>query len=295
MTICGPCGVRSQGSREIQMEKMPFSINASLGQNVTLPCVLAKSDNQKQELNLSNVDVRWMMISMDGSEINVYKRSNGKGDPIRQGSAIDDEELRRGNASLTLHHVQRSDEGNYTCKIFSASSKGTAEINLQLFAQPDVTLSTSKLTAELGDEKFVTCDVTGFYPKRVKISWRKFNASSNSWSLLDKKTFRSEPEENSDGSFNVSSLLVVAPRSSKEDGDLYACVVTHESLSHDQNSSITLEITGLLSIFYNWILIINPVFTIPLLVVLLVRLVWLSYQVLSRNSYDIKQGTPPPS
>ncbi|XP_073460205.1 CD276 antigen-like [Aquarana catesbeiana] len=228
-------------SKKIHIEEKNLTVEAWLGQNLTIPCALAKDADQELDLDLYTVGVRWSKILPNGSEADVYKFTDYNNHiQIRPGSAIDVRELRRGNASLTLHHVQRSDEGEYICTIFVTPEKASDKRIVTVLAKPNITLSITELTIEPGRKESVFCEVSKFYPKVVEIQWGKHNKTSGTWSLLDKPTYRTEIQENSDGSFNVSSQLVVELSSPEENGDVYYCVVTHGSFSHDQNVSFTL-------------------------------------------------------
>ncbi|XP_040183917.1 CD276 antigen-like [Rana temporaria] len=245
LTIFCPYMAHSKG---IHIEEMNLNMEAWLGQNLTIPCALAKDADQDLDLDLSTVGVRWSKISLNRSKTDVYKFTGHSHEEIRPGSAIDENELKRGNASLTLHHVQRSDEGEYSCTIFVTPNKASDKRNVTVLAKPNITLSITALPIEPGRKESVICEVSKFYPEAVKIQWGKHNKSSGTWSLLDKPTYRTEIQENSDGSFNVSSQLVVEPSSPEENGDVYYCVVTHGSFSHDQNVSFTLivkELSGI--------------------------------------------------
>ncbi|XP_077309669.1 uncharacterized protein LOC143929632 [Lithobates pipiens] len=233
-------------SEDIHIEGTNLTVEACVGQNLTIPCTLAKDADKELDLDLSTVGVRWSKRLPNGSETDVYKFTDYNNHAqIRPGSAIDERELRRGNASLTLHHVQGSDEGEYTCTIIVTPEKASDKRIVTVLAKPNITLSKTELTIEPRGKESVFCEVSKFYPKVVKIQWGKHNKSSDAWSLLDKPTYRTEIQENSDGTFNVSSQLVVEPSSPEENGDVYYCVVTHGSSSHDQEVSFTLIVKEL--------------------------------------------------
>ncbi|KAM5126055.1 natural cytotoxicity triggering receptor 3 ligand 1-like, partial [Mantella aurantiaca] len=227
---------------ELHIVNTPSPITASLGKNVTIPCVLTEDDHPQLDLDLSIVGIRWRKIYSNGSEIDVYKFLSLNHVPIRPESSIDERKLRRGDVSLTLGHVKRSDEGEYTCTVFVTPNKAWAKINVQVVAQPDVALSTTELAVETESERSVICEVSNYYPETVKIRWVKYSKSSGTISSLDKVTYLTVPEENSDESFNVTSLLTVRPSSLMENGDSYSCKVTHVSLSHDKEVSFILTV-----------------------------------------------------
>ncbi|XP_072278346.1 natural cytotoxicity triggering receptor 3 ligand 1-like [Pyxicephalus adspersus] len=218
----------------IHIEKMPSPIKAQLGQNVTIPCLLTYDDNQELDLNLTTVGIRWSKITSRGSESNVYVFVNLGHEQYRPGSFIDGSQLKRGNASLTLQHLQKSDEGEYICTVISTPYLASAKAKVQLLAQPMVSLSSTQVIIEPGTENNVTCKVTQFYPEAVQIRWKKYTKGSSIGLPVDRDIYFTGPEENSDGTFNATSLLTVRPSSLEEDGDVYSCTVTHMSFSHDE-------------------------------------------------------------
>nr|DBA17602.1 TPA: hypothetical protein GDO54_003024 [Pyxicephalus adspersus] len=200
------------------------------------------------ELDLNVVGIRWKKMLSNGSEIDLYKFINLAHNQIRPGSSIDNRELKRGNASLTLQHMQKSDEGEYTCIVFITPYKASAKMDVQLLAQPNVYLSStsplsnSELTVVEGKESSVTCEVSNYYPEKVKIRWRKYKKGFGIGSPMDKFTYFTVPKENSDESFTVTSLLTLKPSILEEDGDVCYCIVTHASFSHDRNISFTIRV-----------------------------------------------------
>ncbi|PIO15877.1 hypothetical protein AB205_0007300, partial [Aquarana catesbeiana] len=220
-----------------------LNIEALLGQNVTIPCVLTDKYQPEKDLDLNLVtdSVRWDMVSSNGNEDNVYLFTNGRHTPFRQNSIVEGTGFKRGNASITLYNVQQGDEGRYFCHVFVAGNKLIATRNVEVSAMPIVTLSYYEVTIAPGNEQSVTCYVHKFYPESVKIRWEKRSASSGS-SALNRETCTSVPTETNDGTFNVTSLMSVKPSSVQEDGDQYFCIVSHRSLKNDYAESFTVKV-----------------------------------------------------
>ncbi|XP_073460202.1 uncharacterized protein [Aquarana catesbeiana] len=239
--ISFPVLCHSQTALKI-MDSPPY-IEALLGQNVTIPCVLTDKDQPEKDLdlNLATDSVRWDMVSSNGREAKVYLFSNGRHTPYRQNSNVEGTGFKRGNASLTLYNVQQGDEGMYFCNVFVAWNKLTATRNVEVSAMPIVTLSHYEVTIALGNQQSVTCYVQKFYPESVKIRWEKRSASSEI-SALDRETYNSVPTKTNDGTFNVTSLMSVKPSSVQEDGDQYFCIVSHRSLKNDHSESFTVKV-----------------------------------------------------
>ncbi|XP_044125585.1 uncharacterized protein LOC122920270 isoform X2 [Bufo gargarizans] len=91
-------------------------------------------------------------------------------------------------------------------------------------------------------ERSVTCYVNGFYPESVEIQWLKYSKASSNQSELNSQTCTSEPVQNHDGTYNVTSVLSTRPVSTDMDGDVYSCVVSHRSLTDRLTSNVTLSI-----------------------------------------------------
>uniref|UniRef100_A0A803J3H7 Ig-like domain-containing protein n=1 Tax=Xenopus tropicalis TaxID=8364 RepID=A0A803J3H7_XENTR len=81
-------------------------------------------------------------------------------------------------------------------------------------------------------ERGVTCRVSNYYPKMIKIHWIKYVGVSTN-----------EPLENGDGTFTVTSQLLLNP-SMGDDGGKYSCVISHRSLGDSLVLDFTLSVKG---------------------------------------------------
>ncbi|XP_040183920.1 uncharacterized protein LOC120917008 isoform X2 [Rana temporaria] len=226
----------------LQIIDNPSHVEAALGQDVTLPCILTDSDQPILDLDLLTASVRWDM-TLNGTEHTVYLLTNHIYTVHRNNSKIEENEFRRGIASLSMRDVLESDEGEYTCSVYVTPNKWTAKINVQVSARPAIALTFYELTVEPDHERSVVCEVGRFYPKSITIRWFKSSKGSNDRRALDKDTCNSVPAENSDGTFNATSLIVVKPSSTKEDGDIYSCIVSHRSFNNnDEELNFTLKV-----------------------------------------------------
>ncbi|XP_063802430.1 uncharacterized protein LOC134970349 isoform X2 [Pseudophryne corroboree] len=136
-----------------------------------------------------------------------------------------------------------------------SSTKSTREvvltfwITLRLFliccpgtAKPDCVLSVPELELNPGAEKSVTCYVRHYYPGSVDVHWVKYSKGPSEQYALDSDTCITVPDENEDGTFNVTNKLSVRPKSRREDGEIYSCIVTHRSLSTRITANFTLSV-----------------------------------------------------
>ncbi|XP_072254144.1 natural cytotoxicity triggering receptor 3 ligand 1-like, partial [Pyxicephalus adspersus] len=216
--------------------------NNNKKKHVTIPCVLSEKNDPRKVINLdlSTDSVRWDLTLLNGSEHKVHLFTNGVSTSYRPNSNVDEREFKRGIASLTLHNVQKSDEGEYRCVVYVSGNKLQAVRTLEVSAKPVVTLSSKEVTITLGNEQSVICYIDKFYPESVKIRWEKHSAFSVS--ALDKQTCTSVPTPDGDGTFNVTSLMSVKPSSLRDDGDQYSCIVSHRSLKSDYAVNFTVTV-----------------------------------------------------
>ncbi|XP_068115979.1 uncharacterized protein [Hyperolius riggenbachi] len=228
---------------DLQITENQSPIKAHLGHNLTIPCVVSHASHQQLDLDLSRVGVRWTKRSSNGSESDVYKFIDLQPRPSRLGTFIETHALKRGDASLTIQHIQKTDEGEYTCIIIVTPNKALAKTDVKVLAQPAITLSTNEIIIDVGSEKTVTCEVSRYYPTEPKkIRWVRHSNVYRSKVLMDAETYFTVELENSDGSFNVTSLLSVKPISKEETGDTYSCIVNHITFEHEQSRDLTLTV-----------------------------------------------------
>ncbi|CAI9619974.1 unnamed protein product [Staurois parvus] len=149
---------------------------------------------------------------------------------------MNDKDLQQGNASLSIPNIQITDEGDYRCFVTFTPDSDFVTSTLQVSVKPQMALSHDQ-HIEVGITGSVHCEVSNFYPKAVKIRWVKSSKSNSRNSSLDRDVpalFR-----NSDGTFNVTSVLIVEPTTDAEPGDVLFCIVSHRSLEEE----ITLNVT----------------------------------------------------
>ncbi|XP_077309558.1 uncharacterized protein LOC143929554 [Lithobates pipiens] len=95
-------------------------------------------------------------------------------------------------------------------------------------------------------EKLTVCSeikVSHVSPGEEVVQLCKTEEETNDRRALDKETCNSVPAENSDGTFNATSLIVVKPSSTGEDGDIYSCIVSHRSFNNsDEELNFTLTV-----------------------------------------------------
>ncbi|XP_043561699.1 ribosome-binding protein 1-like isoform X16 [Chiloscyllium plagiosum] len=204
---------------DLEMFQSPLQV--LLNENVHLKCKV--TGYTSGPIDLKRVGVQW---KLDG-ETEVYSFSGGQRNVKRLGAVINDSNLLKGDASLFLPRVQIADEGRYTCIVFLTPESAEQTSEMKVSARPSVSLSTRSLTILSGLESSVRCDVTGFYPQQLKISWIKVTKWGTENVSLQRYT--KQFGTSSDKTFYVSSQLNIKP-TMKDDGDKYRCVVVHSTL-----------------------------------------------------------------
>ncbi|XP_073460036.1 hemicentin-1-like [Aquarana catesbeiana] len=206
------------------------------GEDVTIPCDIS-------DLNIGKpISIIWKMISENGTEYDVYENIDGKERSYRPGSSMKPMEIRNGNAELHLSRVQFSDEGEYTCRVFNTPDLAEGRVTLQVSAPPLADVTPANPTIELGTEKTVMCEVQHFYPKDISIRWGQYRKGSSDCKTLDIWTCVKNVLMNSDGTYNVTSLLTLSPKL-EDNGNSYSCIINHRSLQTDLSRNLTLTVT----------------------------------------------------
>ncbi|CAI9555180.1 unnamed protein product [Staurois parvus] len=161
---------------------------------------------------------------------------------FRSGCSMEKTEILKGNAELHIPQVQFSDEGDYTCTVINTPEKEEGRVTLQVSVPPSAYLTPNDLTIESGSEKTVTCEVHTFYPKDVSIRWGQYRKGSSDCELLEIWTCVKNVLTNSDGTYNVTSLLTLNPKK-EDDGNTYSCIISHRSLRTELSRNLTLTVT----------------------------------------------------
>ncbi|PIO14888.1 hypothetical protein AB205_0164190 [Aquarana catesbeiana] len=205
-------------------------------EDVTIPCDI-------YGLNLgSAIAVLWKRTSENNTEYNVYEYNDGKVTVFRPGCSMDNTEIPKGNAELHIPRVQFSDEGEYTCTVINTPDKAEGRATLQVSAPPLADVTPAKPTIQVGAEKTMTCEVYNFYPKDISIRWGQYRKGSSDCEVLEMWTCVKNVLENSDGTYNVTSLLTLNPKM-EDNGNIYSCIISHRSLQTELSRNVTLTVT----------------------------------------------------
>eukprot|EP00079_Xenopus_tropicalis_P031544 XP_017945315.1 PREDICTED: natural cytotoxicity triggering receptor 3 ligand 1-like [Xenopus tropicalis] len=165
----------------------------------------------------------------------------GSHNPIRPGSELD-VGLIKGNAGLSLAQVQVTDEGEYTCTVTYDNERAEGRSALEVAVKPSASLVPPDVIIEEGTERGVTCRASNYYPETIKFQWIK-HLSDGEHVVLHRGVSTNEPLENGDGTFTVTSQLLLKP-SMGDDGGKYSCVISHRSLGDSLVLDFTLSVMG---------------------------------------------------
>ncbi|XP_069044023.1 butyrophilin subfamily 1 member A1-like [Lepisosteus oculatus] len=177
------------------------------GEDAVLPCYLSP------DISAEDLEIRWFRGDYTAPVCLFRKR---KYDHTAQSSAYRDRaglfllELHRGNVSLTLRDVRRSDHGRYSCFVESEQMDDEAVIDLgvrALGSQPSVSLHSPG-----GDQAQLLCRSEGWFPQPAVI-----------WTDRDGNEVTSQPptvDTDSQGLLSVSSYIPV-----KQESNIFSCLV----------------------------------------------------------------------
>ncbi|KAG8542502.1 hypothetical protein GDO81_022469 [Engystomops pustulosus] len=219
-----------------------------LGYNVTLPCLFSGYDASK--LAPEKLSVRWI-LKTSLTEKSVYEFNGGSIIQARPWSYIQEDRLLRGDASLYIPNLVFGDEGEYTCHLIVTPEKAISTVTLLVSAKPTCRLSHSRLDVKLDIEGSVLCYLDGFHPIDVNIQGVRYSKASANKSELNVDTWTKAPVQNQDGTYNVTAVMSVTPRSREEDGDVYSFIISHRSLKDDLTCNFTLSVQPGIYTFYN--------------------------------------------
>ncbi|XP_033026526.1 natural cytotoxicity triggering receptor 3 ligand 1 [Lacerta agilis] len=233
--LCGSGVLQPAESLKVTMESRMVAV---LDTDVMIPCEI--SEYSTPELKIAKIAVEWYWKAFSTETENiVYTIVSGVPKSYRNGAKMDESELIKGNAALSLHQIQISQEGIYRCSVTVTPDSNEGTTAVELIAQPSVKLSPRTVELENGKEKTLSCTVNKFYPLLIEVHWEKKSEHGNNEVVPADDICTGVPVKNVDGTFNVTSKLELQP-SLQDNGNVYSCVVGHKSFSIRQAFNATL-------------------------------------------------------
>ncbi|MBN3320081.1 BT2A2 protein, partial [Atractosteus spatula] len=174
------------------------------GEDAVLPCYLSPASSAE------DLEIRWFREDYY-NPVCLYELGIQRQNPAyRDRAGLFLQELHRGNVSLTLRDVRRSDHGHYTCLVESVQMEDNTVIELvvrALGSQPSVSLHSPG-----GDQAQLLCRSEGWFPQPAVI-----------WTDRDGNEVTSQPptvDTDSQGLLSVSSYIPV-----KQESNIFSCLV----------------------------------------------------------------------
>ncbi|CAN2391020.1 hypothetical protein PRIEUP_LOCUS1059, partial [Pristimantis euphronides] len=144
---------------------------------------------------------------------------------------IDEQMVKQGNASLTIHNVTISDQGTYKCTVVYSPNNEEKQIQLNVLAVPAVRLQ--QRAVQRGVRSLLQCSITNFFPKDMKVIWLE-NDQIFGGSVTQDDT------ENVDKTFSrISSINVTFLK--ERDNPKMTCQVEHEYLKDPIKDSYVVQ------------------------------------------------------
>ncbi len=138
---------------------------------------------------------------------------------------------------------------NARCRI-----QGVKNINvlflISLPARPTVSLPEKAAVTE-GEEKTIQCDITGFYPEKLAVTWHIQNGSHTVHAGVSQlsRVCTEMAIHNPDGTYSIRSGITLHSSAVKDGEICIICQVEHQTYSRLYNRSVTLTVQGGISFF----------------------------------------------
>jgi len=112
-------------------------------------------------------------------------------------------------------------------------------------ARPSVSLPKTAAVTE-GEEKMIQCDITGFYPEKLAVTWHVQNGSHTvqAGASLLLRVCTEMSTHNPDGTYGIRSGITLHSSAVKDGEMRIICQVEHQTFSWPYNRSVTLTVQG---------------------------------------------------
>ncbi|XP_037770292.1 tapasin isoform X2 [Chelonia mydas] len=184
-----------------------------------------------------------------GRVVLAYDGVSGRAHVAEEGAQLFLEEGRAGadtNVSLRLSQVGVRHEGTYICTIYLPHLHAQQALELRITEPPMVTLHPDPLSVAPGAPAELACEVSGYYPLDVTVSWLRRGPGEAGGDLLEyvTETWESGHRHGPDGTYSLSSFARLAPVQPRDHGATYSCHVTHAALATPARRSVRLRVAG---------------------------------------------------
>ncbi|GLD65952.1 uncharacterized protein AKAME5_001738500 [Lates japonicus] len=239
-------------------------LSVLVGTDVTVSCLFNKLSKL---VDWSTLTIEWNMVDKHAEKNIVYTFEDGSVHVYRDGSVVDKMGLLQSNASLQLHNVTVGDEGLYTCRIITPVVY-TETTSLEVLARPSLSLPERAAVTE-GEEKTIQCDITGFYPEKLDVTWYFQNGSRTVHAGVShlSRVCTEMAVHNSDGTYSIRSGITLHSSAVKDGEMCIICQVEHRTYTRPHNRSVILTVQAPSQPLYNAVTLIAVTSAISLLLV----------------------------
>ncbi|XP_068099756.1 uncharacterized protein [Hyperolius riggenbachi] len=199
---------------------------AQLGEDITIQHSLLGIKDRP--LDPKFLEVVWFL---QGEKVYHYSKDVNEGNPRM---SVNTEKIKDGVIDLLISRVQISDAGVYKCSAVYTPDKDTRNFTLRIQAQPKIKICNKNVNDS--SLSFLRGTVTRFYPVDINISWFKDGE------LL--QNFQDKPQQNVDGTYNMSSIVIMNP-TEEDRKKTFSCIVKHESIPDGLQEKFQLVFEGL--------------------------------------------------
>ncbi|XP_012979607.1 natural cytotoxicity triggering receptor 3 ligand 1 isoform X2 [Mesocricetus auratus] len=215
----------------------------SLHDNVTVLCEIPGSPR----LDITTVGIIWSLKNeRNESEVPIYEFYGNHLKVLRPGANVSLLGLERGDASLHLPSIKLSEAGEYRCKLVVTPEKAEGTARIDVVADPALELFVEPATQRNGER--LICKLDGFYPEAFDIQWERRALKDSHFQVITEGIITGPTVRNDDGTFSVTSSLVLKP--ALEDHEvIYYCVVSHRSFHVPKKLNVTLPKKGSVEIY----------------------------------------------
>ncbi|XP_010157650.1 PREDICTED: tapasin-related protein, partial [Eurypyga helias] len=219
---------------EFQSSSRNTYLRTRLHGSVTLDCHIALAPGS----SLSSLEWR---RQHQGSGHSLFRYQVGSTVPAAQPKVHVDvaKLLRSGDASLNLQGVSVGDEGSYICLVSTLLHQTQHIIHLHVAEPPRVRVVPSVVSLEGDATTTLTCNIAGYYPLDVSVSWTLKTLKDHTEIALTNPSFSSH-RQSQDGTYSITSYLSISSDTARAPAT-YSCHVSHVALTKPISVSARLK------------------------------------------------------
>ncbi|XP_072843779.2 tapasin isoform X1 [Pogona vitticeps] len=147
------------------------------------------------------------------------------------------------NVSLQLQGVAARQEGTYICTVYLPHLRAQQAMELKVVEPPTVTLRPDPLSVPPGAPVELACEVSGFYPQKTSVNWRRKSPGGTPEALVE--TWESGHRQSPDGTYSFTSHARILPVQPQDHGASYSCHVAHPGLAEGGlRKTVKLHVAG---------------------------------------------------